>query len=136
MSSENDKNKYIFYGGPEPDDIGDGCRSLGEFFLKQLNKHGNKVALISGVTGEEVTFLQLKARVIRLAQVLRAAGIGKGDIIGIVSENRIEFPVTLFATLLCGATAATVNLTYSEREFPQNVHILGAYHSFLNYKFD
>jgi 4-coumarate--CoA ligase len=117
MSGGNDNNKFIFYGGPEPDNIGDGCRSIGEFFLKQMTQHGDKVALISGVTGEEVTFHQLKIRVIRLARALRAAGVGHNDVIGLVSENRIEFPVTLFAILLCGATAATVNLTYSDRKF-------------------
>jgi 4-coumarate--CoA ligase len=115
MSS--DDEKYVIYGGPDPDNVGDGCRSLGEYLLKQLLIHGDKVALIDGVTAEESTYLQIRSGAIRLARCFRAAGIGQGDVISIISENRIEFPVTLFAAFLCGAKVAPINLTYTERKY-------------------
>jgi 4-coumarate--CoA ligase len=112
-----DQEKNVLYGGPDPDNIGDGCRSIGEFFLKQMAKHGDKVAMVDGITSEETSYLEIRARAIRLARKLQASGITKNDVISIVSENRIEFPVALFAVFLCGATVAPINLTYSERKY-------------------
>lgn len=47
MTSDN--NKFILYGGPEPDNIGEGCKSLGEFLIKKLTENGDRVALVSSV---------------------------------------------------------------------------------------
>jgi non-ribosomal peptide synthetase component F len=113
----NDNEKYIIYGGPDPENMGAGCRSVGELFLKQLMMHGERVALVDGVTSDEYTYLEIRSRAIQLARTLQAAGIGKHDVISIVSENRIELPVTMFAAFMCGATVAPVNLTYSDREY-------------------
>jgi 4-coumarate--CoA ligase len=112
-----DDEKYILYGGPDPDNIGDGCRSIGEFLLKQLLRNGDTVALIDGVTGESTTYLQLRSQAIRLARVFQAKGVKINDVIGIVSENRIEFPVTMIAAFLCGAKVAPFNRTYTERKY-------------------
>lgn len=42
-----DNKNYILYGGEEPGDVGEGCKSLGEFLLKKLREHGDKVAFVS-----------------------------------------------------------------------------------------
>lgn len=42
-------------------------------------------------------------------------GTKAGDVVGICSENRLEFAVTVYATILLGATVAPVNVTYTER---------------------
>lgn len=42
------------------------------------------------------------------------ADVRVGDVVGIVSENRLEFPAALFASIFLGATVAPINLTYSE----------------------
>jgi acyl-CoA synthetase (AMP-forming)/AMP-acid ligase II len=93
---------------------------VGELFLKQLMMHGERVALVDGVTSDEYTYLQIRSRAIRLARTMQAAGVGKHDVVSIVSENRIELPVTLIAAFLCGATVAPINLTYSDREYTQS----------------
>src|ERR1700733_342338 len=49
-----------------------------------------------------ITSNELYGRVRALADVFRAWGLGKGDRIAIVSENRWEWPVTDFATLAIG----------------------------------
>lgn len=41
-----------------------------------------------------------------------------GDVVGICSENRLEFAVTVYATILLGATVAPVNVTYTECNVP------------------
>ena len=46
---------------------------------------------------------ELLARVFRLASAFRIWGIRKGDRIAILAENRWEWPVVDFATLVLGA---------------------------------
>lgn len=66
-------------------------------------------------------YLELLEQSVRLAECLRTlAGIRVGDVIGIVSENRLEFPAVLFGALFVGATVAPINLTYSERKWWQS----------------
>lgn len=57
---------------------------------------------------------ELLVRAVRLAEVLRAAGFGVGDVIGLSSENRLDFPVVVFAGVLLGATVAPINTTYTK----------------------
>lgn len=72
---------------------------------------------IDGLSGEEVTAVQLRDRSIHLAQCLIAAGVKPGDRIGICAENRFEFAYVLFGTLIVGATLAPMNVTYTERKY-------------------
>lgn len=39
-----------------------------------------------------------------------------GDVIGLCSDNRKEFPIPLVATFLIGCTVAPINYNYSERK--------------------
>lgn len=40
----------------------------------------------------------------------------EGDVIGLCSENRLEFPIVVFATICLGATLAPLNVTYTDRK--------------------
>src|SRR5437763_13626873 len=50
-----------------------------------------------------ITSVVLYGRVRALADVFLSWGVGKGDRVSILSENRWEWPVTDFATLAIGA---------------------------------
>lgn len=39
-------DKYVLYGGPQRDNFEEGTKSLGEFIIKKLIEHGDKVALV------------------------------------------------------------------------------------------
>ncbi len=54
-------------------------------------------------TWTPITSDELYGRVRALADVFRGWGVGKGDRVAILSENRWEWPVTDFATLAIGA---------------------------------
>lgn len=82
------------------------------FDLKTVNdvfgmvgSRGDKVAMLwqdkSG-TWQPITSAQFYSRVRALAKVLQEWGVGKGDRVAILSENRWEWPVTDFATLAVG----------------------------------
>lgn len=70
------------------------------------------------MTGQEVTFNTIRERSIRYAECLQHEGVGAGDVVGLCSENRADFPCVLFGAIYLGATVAPLNLTYSESKSP------------------
>ena len=56
-----------------------------------------------------LSFGELDAHVEALADRLRQHGVGDGDTIAIVSDNRVEFAVALLAVVSTGARAAPVS---------------------------
>uniref|UniRef100_A0A1L8DYB2 Luciferin 4-monooxygenase n=1 Tax=Nyssomyia neivai TaxID=330878 RepID=A0A1L8DYB2_9DIPT len=112
--SDDDKN--IIFGGERTTDFTKLVGSLGELLLFQLNNNGDKVGIIDGLSGRKITYKEIKEKALHLAEFFRQNGVKAGDVIGICSENRIEFPFTVYGALLIGATVTTINLLYTERE--------------------
>lgn len=75
---------------------------------------------IDGVTSQELTYNQLRLRSIRYAECLQREGVREGDVVGLCSENRIDFTCALFGAIYVGATVAPLNLTYSESKSNRN----------------
>jgi long-chain acyl-CoA synthetase len=74
--------------------------------VEQATGRGSRAVMLGqGADGEwkPITSDELYGRVRALADVLRGWGVGKGDRVAILSENRWEWPVTDFATLAIGA---------------------------------
>lgn len=128
----------ILYGGPDIPLVHDDAQSLGEMILRQFNEnsmnicfvgtkleqfidkfillllHGHPLTQVNSASGQTMTVGELHLRSIRLAKSLRFDGVVAGDVIGLCSENRAEFPVVLFAAFLVGATVAPLNTSYIE----------------------
>ena len=68
----------------------------------------NKTALIDGLTGEEMTFQELKASYELMAGALVARGIKKGDVIALHCPNHAAFVISYFGILRSGATVTTL----------------------------
>lgn len=64
-------------------------------------------------------YREIKEKALILAEFFRQVGIKEGDVIGICSENRLEFSITLYGTLFIGATIVGINYFYTERKFIQ-----------------
>lgn len=72
---------------------------------------------IDGVKDTKYTRLQVRQQVIRLVKSLsNVFGVKEGDVIGLCSENRLEFPVVVFAAFCLGVTIAPLNVTYTDRK--------------------
>lgn len=41
------EERFTLYGGPEPENMHENTKSLGEFIIKRLTQNGDKVALVS-----------------------------------------------------------------------------------------
>lgn len=96
--------------------------SFAHVVMKNLQKAGEKILIVSGITSDELSARELLEKAIAVAKILKANGIKSGDVISLVSENRFEFAYVLFGTILSNCTMATINLTYSEREM---IHAMG-----------
>jgi len=96
--------------------------TIGENFDRTVARFADRDALIDIPSGRRWTYGELKADVDALALGLLAAGIAKGDRVGIWSPNRPEWTLTQYATAKIGAILVNVNPAYrtSELEFVLN----------------
>lgn len=79
-------------------------KTLNDVLVRATGRGDRPAMLWQDVAGEwkPITSSQLYGRVRALADVFRGWGLGKGDRVAIISENRWEWPVTDFATLAIG----------------------------------
>ncbi|XP_063234038.1 uncharacterized protein LOC134537474 isoform X2 [Bacillus rossius redtenbacheri] len=110
----------IFHG-PEPLPLAN--MSLGRFLMQRLQQHGDREYQIHAVTGERTTFADVLQRSTALATELRVRGVRPGQVVGVASENRLEFCLPVLAASYLGATCATFNPTYTLREMEHALNI-------------
>ena len=72
--------------------------------------------------GEIFTFGEIEARSNRLANALRARGLGKGDRVGCYLANRVELIELFLACVKLGVIFVPINILYRDREM---AHITG-----------
>lgn len=66
--------------------------------------------------GETLTYLDLERRSAQLARTLLAKGIGKGDHVGILLPNSLDWALSWFASTRIGALAVPLNTFYQAEE--------------------
>jgi len=94
-------------------------RALREL-LAQSAAHGAKEYLVEGE--RRITYAEHLARVASLAAALRDRyGIGKGDRVAILAENRVEWPLSFWATMSLGGIVASLNGWWTADEIAYGV---------------
>lgn len=97
------------------DDIGlAGSMTLAEALLAQVRAGGQRIAVEH--RGRQLTYAQLNDRVNRLCWVLVGAGVGRGDRVAILTENRPEIVELDVAAAKLGAITAPQNWRFAEAE--------------------
>ena len=96
--------------------------TIGENLDRTVRRFGDRIALVDVPAGRRLTYAQLAAEVDALALGLLAAGIAKGDRVGIWAPNCAEWTYTQYATAKIGAILVNINPAYrtSELEFVLN----------------
>ena len=96
--------------------------TIGVNFDRTADRFPGRLALVDVPAGLRYTYAQLRAEVDALALGLLAAGIAKGDRVGIWSPNRAEWVFAQYATAKIGAILVNINPAYrtSELEFVLN----------------
>src|SRR5262245_3746518 len=78
-------------------------RTLFELLSEQAKKFGDRPAVVCG--GLTTTYRELADRAARFAAALAANGVGRGDRVGILINNRLEWLETVFGVTALGAVA-------------------------------
>jgi fatty-acyl-CoA synthase len=96
--------------------------TIGENLDRAVASYGDRLALSDVPAGRRLTYAELAAEVDALALGLLAAGIAKGDRVGIWAPNCAEWVLTQYATAKIGAVLVNINPAYrtSELEFVLN----------------
>ena len=87
-------------------------RNLFDLICEQAERYPERVAVISG--DERATYPQLEQRVRRVASALRAAGVRRGERIGLLVNNRVEWIEICIGAAAVGAVPVPFS-TWSKR---------------------
>ncbi|XP_002032456.2 4-coumarate--CoA ligase 1 [Drosophila sechellia] len=113
----------IVYGGPVTEREAQDCRSLGQYILDKYKSFGDQTVLVDAVNGMEYTASFMHKSIVRLAYILQKLGVKQNDVVGLSSENSVNFALAMFAGLAVGATVAPLNVTYSDREVDHAINL-------------
>lgn len=89
------------------------CPNLARLFFDQAKRLGSKPFLWAKRDGawEPLTWQQAEAQVLALARGLQALGVGRGDRVAVVAENRPEWVVADLAIVSLGALVVPAYIT-------------------------
>ncbi|MDY7545251.1 class I adenylate-forming enzyme family protein [Glaciimonas sp. CA11.2] len=87
-------------------------RNLFDLVCEMAERYTDRPAIIAG--DQRVTYPELELRIRRVAAGMRAAGVGRGDRIGILVNNRPEWIEVCIASAAIGAVAVPFS-TWSKR---------------------
>jgi fatty-acyl-CoA synthase len=90
--------------------------TIGESFERTVAKHPDREALVVRHQNLRLTYAELNDQVDRLARALLAAGLEKGDRLGIWAPNCFEWVLVQFASAKVGAILVNVNPAYRTSE--------------------
>ena len=91
-------------------------QTIGDSLDAAVAKHPDREALVDRAQGVRLSYRELGEQVDRLARALLAAGVEKGDRVGIWSPNTAEWVFVQFATAKVGAVLVNINPAYRTHE--------------------
>ena len=98
--------------------------SLQSLLSETAAKFGDKIAVIDGE--RSFSFNQLDEYSNRLASGLTSIGAAKGDRVGVLAPNCVEFVIAFYGIVKAGAVVSTLNSGYREREIAHQLNDSGA----------
>ena len=90
--------------------------TIGENLERIAREHADREALVEVASGRRWTYAELDRDIDALARGLIAAGIAKGDRVGIWAPNCAEWTIVQYATAKIGAILVNVNPAYRTHE--------------------
>ncbi|OIJ66013.1 acyl-CoA synthetase [Streptomyces mangrovisoli] len=86
----------------------------------------DRPAVVMAETGRTLTYAELEQNSLRLANALRAAGLARGDVVAVVSDNAVEVFEVYWAALRSGLYVTAVNRHLAPAEVAYVINDSGA----------
>lgn len=90
--------------------------TVGQLVGERARTHPSTIAIDIFERGERATYYEMDSQSNSYAHALRAFGVRKGDRIGVMLPNRIEFLLVWFAIAKLGAVLVPINMRFTPRE--------------------
>jgi len=91
-------------------------RSIPELLKQRAAEHPDKIFLISEADGRQFTYREFEAVVGRVAGLLAANLVRKGDVVSLLLPNSVEYVIAYFACWHLGALAGPINSLLKTQE--------------------
>lgn len=111
---------YERYGIDATIDMPDDNTSLLEVFERNFSRYGKKTAYIC--MGAEISYKQLDLYSRQIASYLQSLGLVKGDKVGVMMPNLLQYPVVALGIIRAGMVLVNVNPLYTSRELSHQLH--------------
>lgn len=102
-----------------------GRATIGDQLRRHAQHTPHKEAIVYyGPDGSRsvIDYEQLNARVNRVANALAGLGVGRGDVVAVMSRNSVDYMTIWFAALKLGAALTGLNFTFTETEIAYQVN--------------
>lgn len=103
----------LFHG---PTDVPLLTLTLADFLDEVCQQYGEREVVVTPWNSTRWTYFDLQKHSISLASYLYARGIRRGDRVGILAGNRVEYASVFFACMRIGAILVVLNNTYTTQE--------------------
>jgi fatty-acyl-CoA synthase len=115
----------IVHGIPLAEEPGVGALTLAGYVQDIAARYGPREAAVIHLDGQRIswTYDELLARAREVAKALIAIGVGKGNRVGLVITNRLEFLSNLFGAALAGAVPCPISTFYTGGEMEEVIKI-------------
>ncbi|WP_407193097.1 class I adenylate-forming enzyme family protein [Bradyrhizobium sp. STM 3566] len=90
--------------------------TIGQLVSSKAREHGTRIALDVFDRDQRATYSEMDELSNKYAHALRAFGVRRGERVGVMLPNRIEFPILWFAIAKLGAVIVPINMRYTPRE--------------------
>lgn len=84
----------------------------GSALADQAKRNSDKTAIVFPIAGHSLTFGEWDRQSTALAKALLDEGVTRGSHVGLLAENRIEWPIAQFAVAKTGAVLVPLNTHY------------------------
>src|SRR6266403_4687257 len=101
--------------------------NLSELLSRHVQEQPERIALGTSDLGTVLTYSQLDALVRSAMAQLSRFGLKRGDTVALVSDNSVEFAISLLAIVSAGARVAPLNPALTLAEFSARLSALSPF---------
>ena len=94
--------------------------------LARFDEYGDRVAIVDGASGRQLTYGELRRDIGRLARGLARRGFGRGQVFAICCPNLPEYATAFLGVNAAGGTVTTMNPMYTAEEIGRQLSETGA----------